>query len=182
MKQIINETKSMPCEVALQRYFATFDGNKKEFSEVEHLFDDLYHEDFQLDFQSFTLTREVAKRAHASYMSRCAQVTLIHFRRIGLDLVDVKFHINNREEEEDFIIHMMYTIRDDKLLKSYELMGCPYPTYKTSDKHVTFKQPLCTIREYSKPICDMGNDGDNVDDDDLDLNSRHYSTCLEGIA
>ena len=154
MKQTINETESMPCEVALRRYFATFDGNKKEFSEVQHLFDDLYHKDFQLDFQSFTLTRAVAKRAHSSYMSRGAQVTLIHFRHIGLDLVDVKFHINNSEEEEDFIVHMMYTIQDDKLLKSYELMGSSYTTYKTSEKHVTFKKPLCTICEYSKPICD----------------------------
>ena len=70
----------MACESALRQYFAAIDGTKKDFSEVQHLFDALYHDDFTLVFKDGeTTSRDDMKEVHAGYLSEGSKVTLIHF-------------------------------------------------------------------------------------------------------
>jgi len=47
------------------------------------------------------------------------KVHLIHYRRIGLDCVDVKFHVLTHGEEK--AIRVIYTIEDEQLCKAKEV-------------------------------------------------------------
>ncbi len=46
-------------------------------------------------------------------------MTLIHFRRIGSDCIDIKLHLVNGEKES--IYRVFLTITDDKAIKSEEI-------------------------------------------------------------
>eukprot|EP01083_Nonionella_stella_P265654 899634_1 len=110
------------CEATLREYFATFDGTPKEFyPEVESIFDDLYHENFELVFKDGKSTRwQVVKKTHARYAKRGLKIHLIHMKRIGLNRIDVKF----RSDNERLSIHvsrvtqLIYTIEDGMIVQS----------------------------------------------------------------
>lgn len=91
-------------------------------------------------------------------------------------MIDVKFHVENKKDGEDFLIHMLYTIENDKIAKSREVFGSSFPTQTTLK--VSFRSPLCSICECN-PDTSLG--GSSEEDDtvtpDLD-NSRNYSTSL----
>ena len=85
------------CEPALRQYIAAFDGTQKDFSEVEPLFDALYHTDFTLTDEVYntdhhlelsdkygyeTLSRDEVKEMHNAYLSKGSTVTIVHFRKI----------------------------------------------------------------------------------------------------
>ena len=105
-------------EATLRKYLTTFDGKKKDFTpEVEHLFDSLYHEKFVLIFSDGKkATRENVKEMHAGYLAKGAKLTLLHFRKIGFECVDVEFHI--KCEDEDKPIRLVFSIEDNKLAMS----------------------------------------------------------------
>lgn len=122
---------STTCEAALRSYFAVFDGSKREdFSNIEPLFDALYAKNFTLVlkddasytstssdiFYGMTLSRDQVKDDHANKLSKGTKLTLIHFRKIGLNCVDVQFALKN--EDEDIVIRAVFTIEDDKIVKA----------------------------------------------------------------
>ena len=121
---------STTCEAALRSYFAAFDGTKKQdFSDVEPLFDALFSKNFTLvlkdhasyvsiadTFYGMTLSRDQVKDDHANKLSKGTTLTLIHFRKIGLDCVDVQFALKN--EDEDKVIRAVFTIEDNKIVKA----------------------------------------------------------------
>ena len=67
------------------------------------------------------LDRDAVKKFHASYLTKGAKVTLIHFRRIGLDCVDVQFHVKSLKGNDARVFRMVYTIEDNKIVKSQEV-------------------------------------------------------------
>ena len=77
-------------------------------------------------------------------MSRGTKATIITFRYTLGRYIDVKYHaISNgdkKEEREDFILHMIYTIRKDQLISSRSLHGHSYQIEPVQD-------PLFTIAE-----------------------------------
>merc|ERR1712007_416863 len=124
-------------EERLRQYYAAFDGTKKDFTEVEDLFDDLYDKEFTMHHNGFTLGRNMVLGLHKEYMSRKTKATIINFRYTLGQYIDVKYHaISNgdkKEDREDFILHMIYTIRKDKLISSRSLHGRSYPPESTLD-------------------------------------------------
>ena len=103
-------------EAALRRYYTSYDGTPKEFEQVEDLFDTVYHKNFTLFLKDngdsyvdpvrgnlvgreAILDRDAVKKFHASYLSKGAKVFLIHYRRIGLDCVDVQFKVESSQKE-----------------------------------------------------------------------------------
>jgi len=67
------------------------------------------------------LDRDVVKKFHASYLSKGAKVTLIHYRRIGLDCVDVQFQVESKSKGDTRKFRMVYTIEDNKIVRSQEV-------------------------------------------------------------
>ncbi len=103
----------MTIESAIREYFSAIDGTRKDFSSVRHLFDALYHDDFILVLEDGTIrTRDDTRSMHAGYLSRGSEATLIHFRKIALGCIDVKFLIEN--ELEYNIVHVVYSIRNNR--------------------------------------------------------------------
>jgi hypothetical protein len=102
-------------ELALRQYIAAFDGtNSNSPAEFQSRFDNLYHKDFTffpkdgktMGQDGFTtikskepLTREEVFEREASKLANGTKVTLIHFRKIGLDCIDIKLGVVNGEEE-----------------------------------------------------------------------------------
>lgn len=124
-------------EAALRRYYTSYDGTPKQFEEVEALFDSVYHENFTLflndngDYidpvrgnlvgRETILDRDAVKKFHASYLTKGAKVTLIHFRRIGLDCVDVQFKVESKSKGDTREFRMVYTIEDNQIVRSQEV-------------------------------------------------------------
>jgi len=131
-------------EDRLRQYYAAFDDTKKDFTEVEDLFDELYDKEFTMQHNGFILGRTMVKQLHKEYMSRGTKATIIHYRYTFGQYIDVKYHaISNgdkKEDREDFILHMIYTIRNEKLISSRSLRGHSYQFEPAQD-------PLFTIAE-----------------------------------
>ena len=131
-------------EERLRQYFAAFNGTNKDFTEVEDLFEELYDKDFTMHHNGFILGRNMVKRLHKEYMSRGTKATIIHYRYTLGQYIDVKYHaISNgdkNEDREDFILHMIYSVQDNKLISSRSLNGRSYQIEPVQD-------PLFTIAE-----------------------------------
>ena len=129
-------SSSNNAECALRQYFAAYDGTPKEFEEVESLFDAAFHKKFALARKSGgrkyidglrgnnvdegkVLDRDAVKELHASYLNKGTKITLIHYRRIGLDCYDCEFRIQNADEDETY--RVVYTIEDGKIERSQEV-------------------------------------------------------------
>ena len=174
----LNQSK-YPCHSVAFRfreYFSTFDGIPKDDCDAPNLLatrDALYHDDYFVDYNSFILSHAIIRKLHADY-HRCGAKVVILDIKFESDLIDVKFHVENKKDGEDFLIHMMYTIENDKIAKSREILGSSFPTQTTSLK-VSFRSPLCSICEYN-PHSLEGKEDDTVKPD-FD-NSRSYSTSL----
>lgn len=67
-----NNATTQTFEDKIRQYAALFDGTKKDFSEVEAIFDNLYHEDFVATFSNENkLDKETFSPRHSySLMSR----------------------------------------------------------------------------------------------------------------
>ena len=103
---------------ALKQYLAAFDGTKKDFTEVEHLFDSLYHEHFTFSTKDGTLhTRDTAKKIAASKLALGSEVTLIHLKRIGLSCVDIKYRLVNKVE--DTITRIVFNTLSKKIMRAW---------------------------------------------------------------
>ena len=66
-------------EQKFRQYLAAFDGKKKDFSEVEHLFDALFHEEFSdtIHVHQQTLSREQTKALHAGFFAMGTKAKLV---------------------------------------------------------------------------------------------------------
>jgi len=162
------------CQEAFREYFSTFDGIPNQYEQIEELHDALYHDDYFVDYNSFILSHSIIKSLHADY-HRCGAKVAILDIKFEFDLIDVKFHVANKKDGEDFLIHMLYTMENDKIAKSREVLGSSFPTHTTSLK-VSFRSPLCSICEYNPHSLE-----DSTEEEDIvkhDLDSRSYSTSL----
>jgi hypothetical protein len=120
---------------ALQEYLAAFDGSNKDFSQIEHLFDALYHEALVcIPSDGTERTRDQTKMLHAKYLSKGSKATLLHYKRIGLTCADIKIGMVN--SEEDTTIHLVVTIFERKIAKTWILddsFGCTFKAKCASD-------------------------------------------------
>jgi uncharacterized NAD-dependent epimerase/dehydratase family protein len=110
-------TGTMSCEAALRQYFDAFDGSKKNFSEVDELFNAVYHEKYTLVMNGKTFDRDMAKDVAAGYLARGSKVDVVDLRRIDADRIGVQ--IGGQNEEEYKVGHVVYTIEDNKIVKAH---------------------------------------------------------------
>ena len=130
-------SSSTICEANLRAYLLAFDGNKRDFSSVENLFDVLFHEDFAFTFKDGstpnpntiinekyaninygkTIDREEVKTYHAKLLSGGTKIQLIHYRKIGLGCIDVEMKIINKEEGMERLIREVYSIQSNKFIR-----------------------------------------------------------------
>jgi hypothetical protein len=102
-------------ENKLKAYLDTLDGSPKEFSSVEHLFNDLYHDNFELAENGSTIDREQMKQAHKKLFTLGSRADLLELSSDYSSSVDFKFRLTN--EHWSFVVHGIATVKDSKLYK-----------------------------------------------------------------
>ncbi|KAL7538023.1 hypothetical protein ACHAWF_005980 [Thalassiosira exigua] len=124
-------------KTALQDYFYTANGTRKDFSDVQHLFDAVYHDKFTLVHQDGTVVhRDAAKDLHANYFSTGTNFSIVRFKKIGLNYVKFGFQIMTEDKFQVF--NLVCSVEDNKLAKVWvvdsfgSMLGsCCVPVVKT---------------------------------------------------
>ena len=122
-------------EHAFRQYIAAFDGtNDLSPAEFKTLFDKVHHKDFKCRLMDEKvigddgtihlkprklITRDQKFEAFSKRYASGTKVSLIYFRKIGMD-IDAKFCINNGKEET--IHRVVYTISGGKAILSQEIL------------------------------------------------------------
>ena len=101
------------------RYLRTFDGSKREFSEVEALFNQLYDDDFYESKNDTLITKDQVKQAHTRLFELGSKVTLTHFKHKEVNQIDIKYRLVNAET--DRTIHQLLTTKDKKIIRAENL-------------------------------------------------------------
>ena len=103
---------------ALKAYLDAFDGTPKKFSDVEHLFDKVYHRNFTFSTEDGKIhTRKEAKASVARKLALGSQVEIIHWKRIGMSCTDLKYRLVNKEE--DTITRVLFNTVSKKIIRAY---------------------------------------------------------------
>ena len=63
------------------------------------------------------------KEAHKAYLAKGSKVRIVHFRKIGLNCVDVEATLTNEEEERT--VRIVFSIEDGKLAHGEEVDTLP---------------------------------------------------------
>ncbi|KAL7494388.1 hypothetical protein ACHAWT_007014 [Skeletonema menzelii] len=93
-------------------YLTLFDGKPKTFEETEHVFNSLYHEDCVItDGDGNTRTREEMKQIHAKKFAMASKCTLLLFRVLTFDTIEIKYRLVN--DSEDKVVHQLLTTNGD---------------------------------------------------------------------
>lgn len=122
-------------ELAFRQYVAAFDGtNDLSPAEFKSLFDNVHHKDFNYrpkddKFRGGNgmihvkakapLTREEIFQLHSKHYASGQKVTLIHFRKIGLDCIDIKVRLVTGKE--DTTVRVVNTISGGQVVLSREI-------------------------------------------------------------
>ena len=123
-------------ELAFRQYIAAFDGtNNLSPAEFKSLFDNVHHKDFNhrlmdekvigrdgmmhLKKARTSMTREEIFQLHSKHYASGQKVTLIHFRKIGLDCIDIKVRLVTGDEETT--VRVVNTISGGQVVVSREI-------------------------------------------------------------
>ena len=107
-------------ETHFLRYLRTFDGSKREFSsEVEALFNQLYDDDFYESKNETLISKDQVKQVHTRLFEIGSKVTLTHFKHKGPDRIDIKYRLENAEE--DRTIHQLIVTKGMKIIRAEDL-------------------------------------------------------------
>ena len=114
----------MTFKPSLEKYLAAYDGTTKDFSDVEPLFDGLFHHDFTLvrgkrNGKVQTLTRDATRKIHSRQLALGSKAALIHYRRIGLFCFDIKIQLENHKEGHMDTICATFAVLDGKIAKAW---------------------------------------------------------------
>ena len=120
-KQQQQHTFGPTLEQKFRQYLAAFDGKKKDFSEVEHLFDALFHDDFSdtVYLSQQATSKEQIKALHARYFAMGTKAKLLDYRRVGLKTIDVSYHLFN--DEEDIVTRQLITRKNCRVIRTQQL-------------------------------------------------------------
>jgi hypothetical protein len=113
-------------ERAFSHYISAFDGTCSiSTAEFQSRSDNVFHDDFTFHCindaskEPSTLTHEEVYVNEVTTWADGTKMALIHFRRIGLDCIDIKLRLVNGENES--ISRVFLTITDDKAINAKEI-------------------------------------------------------------
>ena len=129
-------------EDKVRQYGALFDGTKKDFSEVETIFDNLYHEDFVgTTSNGEELNKETKKELDKQRLAAGAKITNVTYTRIDYNKALVQFCLesednhdesgnsniiinNNNNNDSSSSIHLKFlvTIKDKKIIEARHII------------------------------------------------------------
>ena len=115
-----NKATTQTFEDKVRQYLALFDGTKKDFSEVEAIFDDLHHDDFMVTLSNGEeLDKEAKKELIKQRLAAGAKITNVAYTRIDYNKALIELCMES--EGKDVIIQTLVTIKDKKIIESRQV-------------------------------------------------------------
>ncbi len=106
-------------EGKIRQYTSLFDGTKKDFSDVESVFNDLYHNDYHGTIEDgVELSREAKKQLDSERLASGVKVTSFAYTRIGLNKALVEFQLDQGDDGDNVIAQDLLTIKDMKIIEA----------------------------------------------------------------
>ena len=124
-------------EDKVRQYAALFDGTKKDFSEVEAIFDDLHHDDFMVTLSNGEeLDREARKELDKQRLAAGAKITNMAYTRIDYNKALIEFCVEE-SEGKNVIVQNLVTIKDKKIIEARQVdrLAGIIKAYWLSDYH-----------------------------------------------
>jgi hypothetical protein len=90
-------------------------GDPMHFSFVSHMFDEIYHEDFQVEEDGQTHGKETLRLCHAHLSDLGCIAKLLEFKYIGCNKVEARFVVLS--EDVEVLVHSEMTVKDNQFIK-----------------------------------------------------------------
>ena len=118
----MTDTLLKKCQV----YFSCFDGIPKDISDISHLFDDVYSDDFvyQVETNHQYYTKDQMKKTQANLLSLGSKATILLLKDIGNGHIEYKFQMVN--DLIDVIVHNIGYVKENKLIKCVPMDQASY--------------------------------------------------------
>ena len=108
-----------PCEqIFISEYLAEFDGTKKNFEDVDYLFEIIYDDEYTDVINGMRVTKEQLREIHAKHFSLGSRVSIIHSER-GVGSVFVNYRLSN--DKNDMFIQSSVAIESNKFIRARTL-------------------------------------------------------------
>lgn len=116
----------MSIEKKFRTYLAVFDGTKKSFSDIGHLFEEIYDKDFEVVQDGHVIDREKVKQIQAKGFELGSTATLLHFSTHSVDGSSfndleestIEFKLRFTNDEWDIVDHNIVTVRGNKFIRA----------------------------------------------------------------
>ena len=133
-------TTTQTFEAKVRQYGALFDGTKKDFSEVETIFDNLYHEDFVgTTSNGEEFDKETKKELDKQRLAAGAKITNVTYTRIDYNKALVQFCLESEDNDDDesgnsniiinsssssssILLKFLVTIKDKKIIEARHII------------------------------------------------------------
>lgn len=105
-------------EQQYRQYISIFNGEMKDehaVSLAKEKFNAIYGNVQSTEYGGYPINRGQIEHLHEIHLSLGSKMTLIHFRKEGLNTVNVKIRVVNKQENTSF--HNILTIEDNKIVK-----------------------------------------------------------------
>ena len=118
----MNDTLLKNCQV----YFSCFDGIPKDFSDLSHLFDNVYSDDivYQVDTNPQYYTKDQLRKTQTNFFALGSKATILLLKDIGNNQIEYKFRMVNALL--DVTVHNIGYVRDNKLIKTIPVDHASY--------------------------------------------------------
>ncbi len=137
-------TATQTLEDKVRQYAVLFDGTKKDFSEVESAFDDLYHkefvglewpEDIALDPLRQFIDKKAKKELDKQRLAAGAKITNLTYTRIDYNKALIQFCLESEGTADEsgsgsssIIFKFLVTIKDKKIIEARQISYEPLDT------------------------------------------------------
>jgi len=121
-----------PCEeIFISEYLAEFDGTKKNYEEIDYLFELIYDDEYTDIINGKKVTKDQLRKIHAKHFSLGSRVSIVHFER-GAGSVFVNYRLSN--DKNDMFIQSNIAVERNKFIRARSLddsfgkflQGCAY--------------------------------------------------------
>ena len=148
-KATTTTTTTQTFEDKVRQYAAVFDGTKKDFSEAESAFDDLYHNDFVgLEWISLDPLRQAKKEVDKQRLAAGAKITNVTYTRIDYNKALIQFYLENEDTTDEsgsssgsssISLKFLVTIKDKKIIEARQISTSSYNDLLEGRHHMNMR-------------------------------------------
>ena len=118
-------SKATTFEDKIRQYASLFDGTKKDFSDVESMFNDLHHDDYHGTINDgVELSREAKKELDSERFALGVMASNV-YTRISWNKALVEFHLDQEVNGHAVIVQDLITIKDKKIIEARRICSLP---------------------------------------------------------